>query len=224
MTATGPTDRLAKDRLDVGLVTADPTALAFVGELAGPGEPEELRVSREVVQHRFDLRGSIIKVNIGPARAARSGHIQEIVVAADIGAPSMLVGPGGERARLVPSADASTEHLDVVMGVSDLGTARDFYRGLDWPLAGDRVLLGRSGILLQEVDTSPGSVGTWDYLTIQVFDCDAETARAVDAGASVLFPPRTAGTVARYSIVADPFGNAIELSQRASLTGPLPPD
>ena len=63
---------------------------------------------------------------------------------------------------------------------------------------------------------------TWDYITIQIRDCDLETARATDAGASIVYPPRTSGSVARYSIVADPFGNLIELSQRASLTGPLP--
>jgi len=36
-------------------------------------------------------------------------------------------------------------------------------------------------------------------------------------------PPITLGKIARVSFVRDPDGNWIELSQRASLTGPLPP-
>ena len=36
--------------------------------------------------------------------------------------------------------------------------------------------------------------------------------------------PVTLGDVARFSMVADPWGNQLEISQRASLTGPLPPN
>jgi lactoylglutathione lyase len=35
-------------------------------------------------------------------------------------------------------------------------------------------------------------------------------------------PPLTLGATARISFVRDPDGNWIEISQRASLTGPLP--
>ncbi|MHB8576260.1 MAG: VOC family protein [Dehalococcoidia bacterium] len=44
-------------------------------------------------------------------------------------------------------------------------------------------------------------------------------ARGVEEGR----PPVTLGSVARISFIRDPDGNWIEVSQRASLTGPLPP-
>ena len=41
------------------------------------------------------------------------------------------------------------------------------------------------------------------------------------AGGREALPPTTLGKVARISFVMDPDGNSIEISQRASLTGPL---
>lgn len=62
----------------------------------------------------------------------------------------------------------------------------------------------------------------WTYLTAQIHDCDAETAGAVERGATLAQPAITLGEVARFSMIADPWGNQLDLSQRASLTGPLP--
>lgn len=61
-------------------------------------------------------------------------------------------------------------------------------------------------------------------MTVQIWDCDAETTAATKAGATLAQPAITLGEVARFSMIADPFGNQLELSQRASLTGPLPPN
>ena len=60
------------------------------------------------------------------------------------------------------------------------------------------------------------------YITVQVRDCDAEHRRLISMGVWEGAPPLTLGTVARISFIRDPDGNAIEISQRASLTGPLP--
>jgi lactoylglutathione lyase len=65
---------------------------------------------------------------------------------------------------------------------------------------------------------SPG----YRYLTVQVWDADAEYARIVERGDTGAMPPRTMGNVARFGFVRDPDGNWLEISQRASLTGPLP--
>lgn len=43
--------RLAKDRLDVGLMTDDPEMAAFMADDVGLGDPEILRVTRTVTQH-----------------------------------------------------------------------------------------------------------------------------------------------------------------------------
>jgi lactoylglutathione lyase len=69
-----------------------------------------------------------------------------------------------------------------------------------------------------EVMRAPG----FRYLTVQVWDVDAEYAGAIDRGAMPGFPPMTLGEVARIAFIRDPDGNWIEISQRASLTGSLP--
>jgi catechol 2,3-dioxygenase-like lactoylglutathione lyase family enzyme len=60
------------------------------------------------------------------------------------------------------------------------------------------------------------------YLTVQVWDADEEHRGLLERGAEEGRPPVTLGTTARFSFIRDPDGNWIEISQRASLTGPLP--
>lgn len=50
---------------------------------------------------------------------------------------------------------------------------------------------------------------------------DAEHAAVVAAGGQEALAPVTLGTTARISLVRDPDGNFIELSQRASIVGAL---
>jgi lactoylglutathione lyase len=76
-------------------------------------------------------------------------------------------------------------------------------------------------------DASAAAVGPmqaqgYRYLTVQVRNCDAEHAGIVARGGAEGRAPVTLGTTARISFVRDPDGNWIEISQRASLTGPLP--
>ena len=89
------------------------------------------------------------------------------------------------------------------------------------------VAIGRSRLRI-EADAAAGEVGGLDatgirYLTVQVWDCDREHERILGLGATGGAPPRTLGETARISFVRTPDGTWIELSQRASLTGPLPP-
>ncbi len=62
----------------------------------------------------------------------------------------------------------------------------------------------------------------WAYLTVQIFDRATEHAGVLARGGAEGSAARTMGNVARFSMVRDPDGNWLELSQRASLTGPLP--
>jgi lactoylglutathione lyase len=86
---------------------------------------------------------------------------------------------------------------------------------------------GASLILCQRATDAPADAafdGTgWRYITFQVFKVDEEHARVLAAGGREAMPPRTLGTTARISMVRDPDGNWIELSQRASITGSLNP-
>lgn len=61
----------------------------------------------------------------------------------------------------------------------------------------------------------------WRYITLQVFKVDEEHAAVLARGGREAHAPITLGTTARFSMVRDPDGNWIELSQRASIVGSL---
>jgi hypothetical protein len=72
-----------------------------------------------------------------------------------------------------------------------------------------------------------GSVGPvrsrgFRYLTAQVWDVRAEHAQLLELGWRESVAPIKLGETAYISFVTDPDGSPVEISQRASLTGPLP--
>ena len=71
-------------------------------------------------------------------------------------------------------------------------------------------------------DVRPGA-GGWGYITFQIFKVDREHAFVLAHGGGEAVAPVTLGTTARISMVKDPAGNWIEISQRASITGSLEP-
>lgn len=99
--------------------------------------------------------------------------------------------------------------------------------GLGARRQGPRWRLGSSWIICEEGDAAPDSSGPLNglglrYLTIQVRDVLAEHERLLDAGDGPGREPVRLGDTACISFVRAPDGTWIELSQRASLTGPLP--
>ncbi len=223
--------RFAKPRFDVGLVTDDPSMVDFVAEEVGLGRPEKLRVSRTTMQHRFDRNGSVVKVNVAEVldSDARSGFSELVLTAPSISEPLRLDGPDGVAFSLVPKGWGGVDDMAVRLEVPDLDRAVAHFRdSLRWEVDGSTVRFGPTLVLLEERADAPSEIPAstrgWTYLTAQVWDCDGETAAALAGGARVTREPHTYGEVARFSMVADPFGNQVELSQRASLTGPLPPN
>ncbi len=93
-------------------------------------------------------------------------------------------------------------------------------------VAADTYRCGDSLVTFEEdasaIRTEPMRAPGFRYLTVQVYDVDAEHRGIVERGGSEGRPPVTLGSTARVSFVRDPDGNWIEISQRASLTGPLP--
>ena len=216
--------KLAKDCLDVGCLSDDPALLDFFATEVGLGEPEVLRVTKRVTQHRFDVDGSVVKVNLVDRLETeeRSGY-RRVLIAAP-GERRDLVGPDGIA---VSVGDVGIGQLGIELAVPELAAARRYFADtLGWSVDGDRVTLGRSVIDLVDGGpaTVPDQVRGWTYLTVQIWDCDAETATAIERGASLAQPAVTMGETARFSMITDPWGNRLELSQRASLTGPLPPN
>ena len=58
---------------------------------------------------------------------------------------------------------------------------------------------------------------------LDTFGVDSEHAHVLAHGGREALAPLTLGTTARISMVKDPAGNWIEISQRASITGSLEP-
>jgi predicted enzyme related to lactoylglutathione lyase len=221
--------RLSKDRLDVGLMTDDPAMIDFMADDVGLGDHEVLPVTSTVTQHRFDVDGSVVKVNLvdGLDTERRSGFSEVVIADASVTAPRRCVGPDAVVVTVVPPGNDGVDQLGVRLRVPDLDRATDYFaRTLGWDVDGPTVRLGATVVLLEENHAAPAAVEMpvrgWTYLTVQIHDCDAETAGAVDRGATLAQPAMTLGEVARFSMIADPWGNRLELSQRASLTGPLP--
>ena len=223
--------RFAKARLDVGLVTDDLSMVDFVSDEVGLGQPELLKISRSSTQYRFDRNGSVVKVNVADTLDTdeRSGFTELLLAASGISEAEQLVGPDGVIFSMVPAGWLGIDDMAIRLVVPDLERATAHFRdALRWDVDGVVVRFGPTAVLLEERSDAPANVPAstrgWTYLTAQVWDCDAETAAAVAGGAVVTREPHTYGDVARFSMVADAFGNHVELSQRASLTGPLPPN
>ncbi len=110
----------------------------------------------------------------------------------------------------------------------DEEAARRFFRdALALEAAGADACRCGDSLLMFAADPSAVAVGPMQaqgfrYLTVQVRDVDAEHAAILARGGAEGRPPVTLATTARISFVRDPDGNWIEISQRASLTGPLP--
>jgi lactoylglutathione lyase len=223
--------RLAKPRVDVGLTTNRlEEHLAFWGGRVKLSFDARMQISPNQVQHRFHANGSIVKVNCfadplptGP----RSGY-REVFIAQDgLVSPRRLEDPDGSLLSLVPEGFEGIYQIGVRLAVRDLAAHRRFYAeilGLPEEEFG-RFRAGETLFLLEEdpqanPDAARSGPG-WRYITFQVLKAQDEHADALAKGAREARPPVTLGDVARFSIIRDPDGNAIELSQRASIAGTL---
>lgn len=225
---------LAKPRIDIGLATntLEPMLAFWQGE-AGLVFDHLLPVRRGQNQHRHDALGSVVKINhhADPLPDNPPSGYRELIVAREgLAAPKALADPDGNRVSLVPLSHGGVRQIGVRLGVRDLAAHRAFYRdvlGLPEEPAqtGAAFRAGESLILLEEDPNAPSDAQIrgpgWRYITFQVFKVDEEHAAATAKGAREAMPPTTLGTTARISMIRDPDGNWIELSQRASITGSL---
>lgn len=224
--------RLAKNFLDVGLQTnqLEPMLRFWQGEVGLPFE-EMLPTGGGNRQHRHGLNGAVFKLNHSrdalPANAP-SGYRELLIARANLAAPRDLTDPDGNRVTLVPRGFEGITAAAVRMRVKDLAASMKYYTGvLGWEHAGGSTVRCGETVLLLEEDRSTPPTGEmrgigYRYLTVQVWDCDAEHRAVLERGGVEGRPPITLGTTARFSFVRDPDGNWLEISQRASLTGPLP--
>ncbi len=224
--------RLAKQHLDLGLFTTnEQPMLDFWQQTIGLRFEETLPLGGGVRQHRHAMNGSVLKLNAArdPMNHAPASGYRELLIAREgITAPEAFVDPDGNRVTLVPPGHDGIAGIAVRLAVRDAAAHARFYRdAMQMDPAGDAAF--RCGDLLLFVQHDPSAVRTepmrapgYRYLTVQVWDVDADHAGIVARGGDEGRPPTTLGMTARVSFVRDPDGNWIEVSQRASLTGPLP--
>jgi catechol 2,3-dioxygenase-like lactoylglutathione lyase family enzyme len=225
--------KLAKPRIDVGLYTnRRDEMLAFWRDEVGLPYEELLPMGGGVQQHRLGLLGSVLKINHSREPLPdepRAGYRELAIARAGLTAPQALVDPDGNRVVLVPEGHESVSRIALTLGVRDPAAFRAFYgRARELEPAGENAFRCGDSLLrfAPAADAKPVGRMTgpgYRYFTIQVFDVNAEHAGILARGGAEGRPPITLGKVARISFVRDPDGNWIEISQRASLTGPLEP-
>jgi len=226
---------LAKPCIDVGLATngIEPVLAFWQGE-AGLAFDHVLKLRRGHEQHRHDANGSVVKINHNSEPLPDnppSGYREVIIARPGLTAPLSLVDPDGARVRLVPPGHDGVTQIGVRLAVRDVDAHRAFYRdalGLVEEPTTAAAAAFRAANSLILIDQSPDAPSDsqmagpgWRYITFQVFKVDDEHARVLAAGGREAMAPVTLGTTARISMVRDPDGNWIELSQRASIVGSL---
>lgn len=232
--------KLAKPRIDIGFATNDaPPVLAFwQNEIGLPFEYTQ-PIRRGYKQHRHDLCGSILKINqvyeTLPDNPP-SGYRELLIAREGVSHPIEHCDPEGNRVTLVPPGRFGIKRIGIRLGVRDVQAHADFYRealGLSEITPGDLAsdarafLAGDTVLIVAPSADAPDDAAFdgkgWRYITFQVFAVDREHAYVMSHGGREGYAPVTLGTTARVSMVRDPDGNWIELSQRASLTGSLEP-
>ncbi|TAK58059.1 MAG: VOC family protein [Dehalococcoidia bacterium] len=222
---------LAKQHIDVGLFTNNTEAmLRFWQDEVGLPFEETLPLGNGILQHRHGMNGSVLKLNTvrDPMRPQPQAGYRELLVARDsVTSPRTLVDPDGNRILLVPRGHDGVTSIGVRLAVRDEAAMHRFLAdALGLALAGANAYRCGDSLLTFVADASAEAVGPmtaqgYRYITVQVRDVDAEHPGIVARGGAEGRPPITLGTTARISFVRDPDGNWIEVSQRASLTGPL---
>ncbi len=222
---------LAKQCLDVGLYTDryDDLAAFYVEQLGLPYE-ELLKAGRGIHQHRVGLGGSVLKLNSSrdTLEDAPSNFVRLDIHSEQL---ERLRDPDGTEVVLTPDVDAIAVHWASSDPVRLGELLRDgFDARPEQPRAGNvdegdgRWRVGTTLLVLHPGGSTVGSMRSrgFRYLTVQVRDVRAEHARLVRLGWTEGTAPLKLGDTAFISFVLDPDGAPIEISQRASLTGPLP--
>lgn len=207
--------------------------LTFWQQSVGLPFEEVLPLGRGRRQHRHAMNGSVLKLNHwrDPLPKVPPSGYRELWIAGDgFDGRRELHDPDGNRVVLMARGADGVDGIRVGVGVRDEEAFHHFYRDvLQLEPAGPKAYRCGDSVLSFEFDPSAQPDAAMDgvgfrYITIQVWDVDAEHHGILARGGREGLAPITLGAVARISFVRDPDGNWIEISQRASLTGDLDRD
>ncbi len=222
---------IVKPAIDVGIQTNDLEAhQAFWGDELGLRFDHVLSVRKGMDQHRYDLHGGVLKLNAlrDPLPADEPTGFTAIAIVDPVRAADGIqgrTGPDGLRVALTPPTQDGTR-VNVMVEASDTARTLD---ALHATFGGDRgegtLRIGETKLSVKLRHGRPATTsldGTGiRYLTVQVRDVHAAHEHALASGLTEGMAPLRLGDVAHISFVRLPDGDWIELSQRASLTGPL---
>jgi lactoylglutathione lyase len=204
--------------------------LAFWQGVAGVGMDQVVPMGPGLDQHRHNVLSSVLKINhslaVLPANPP-SGYRELLIAAEGLTAPQAMADPDGNRVSLVPPGHEGVTQIGMRIGVRDLAAhCRFFAEALRLPEERPGTFrAGESLLLLEEDPSAPCDAQVegrgWRYITFQIFQVDQEHAAVLANGGREARAPFALGSAARVSMVRDPDGNWIELSQRASIMGSL---
>jgi lactoylglutathione lyase len=224
---------LAKQHLDLGLFsTRRDEQLAFWQQTVGLPYDHLGKLGGGMQQHRHHMNGSILKMNHSrnPLPDLPPSGIVGLEIAREgLAAPKALADPDGNKVSLVPKGRNGVEGIAVLLRVNDPAEHDHFWtEAMQFDRMGEgRYRCGDSLIVVAERGRVERAVAAqwrgpgYRYMTVQVWDCIAEYEGILARGGRSGGEPRVLGDTVRYAFVCDPDGNHIEISQRASLTGPL---
>jgi len=225
--------KLAKACVDVALFTDRPDPgpmLEHWQQRVGLPFEEPLPTGGGNLQHRHGLNGSVLKLNHTRRPlpdAVPSGYRELWIAREGLHAVQERPDPDGNRVCLVPPGHEGVAQIGILLRVRQRDAFDHWFRevlGFE-DVAPGVFACGETRFFVEEDPSALAQTAFpgrgYRYLTIQVHECDAEHASILERGGEEAAPPRTLGEVARFSMVKDPDGNWVEISQRASLTGPL---
>ena len=228
-----PAFALSKPFMDVGLFTNQGEAMRdFYSEEVGLEQTDVLDIEPGYQLYRYDASGSALKINaLGESLERSTPGFRRILIAkAERSTPLELEDPDGMGVMLVPPGYEDVTQVGIVWTVRSLATAEAFAeRAIGAEKLGTaRYRVGETTLLFEEDPASPrmGALETvgFTYPTLHVRDVLGAQAAVTSSGFEEAIPPTPFGEVTTYSFVSEPFGNWIEVSQRADLAGSVAPD
>ena len=223
---TDPVD-LAKPAIDAGLMTNDLEPNADLLAELGLTYDHLLKIGDGVHQHRYVCGNSVIKLNSHrrALRTAPSGFAR-LRVGTAIDAAQTVTTADGVEIVAMPVGDDGVAGIEVTLRTDQPTETGRLLQELGGEPDGDRYRIGESHIALEHGPHAgpPGPLKAtgFRYITVQVRDVEAAHRHLCSVGFTEGRAPVRLGDTACISFITDLGGNWIELSQRASLTGPLP--